>query len=258
MNLGGRLILGLGIIGAAVPLAAQQPAPPARPAADGAGILDNRVDELLREWSVRTGEIKSLYAQFTRTTVDKQWKAKEVDEGSARYLAPGRARLDIETAERAESHVLTDQNELWLYLPPQKKIKIFKLNKQAKADALDDGPLPFLFGAKPDTAKIRYRFEILAEDQKMVQTRVYPKLEKDRQNFVWCEMTLNKETFLPNQLKFLEPNNNEVTFTFKGIWTNIEINPSDFEGKRVKGWAVEVQQHNNEELVPAAAPAPKR
>lgn len=224
-------------------------APPARPDAPTGGILDNRVDTLLREWAERTSKIRSLYAEFTRTTFEPAFKTKETDEGSARYLHPRRARLDIVSPpDRAESHVLTGTGELWIYLPPHKKIKVFKLPPEAKEnDPQKDGPLPFLFGSRPEEAKARYRFDILDENPKNIHVKVFPKLVDDQKNFVWCELWLNKENFLPDKIRIREGNDTELTFTFKGIWTNIPIEPSDFVCRRIKDWTVEVQQFKDDD-----------
>jgi TIGR03009 family protein len=206
------------------------------------GILDNRVDVLLREWSERTGTIKSMYAEFTRTTIDKVFRNKEEAKGSARYLQPNKARLDI---EGEESFVLTGK-EIWHYRIALKQIKVFQLPPDAaEAQDIQDGPLPFLFGAKPDKAKARYNFRILKEDDRVVHVEVLPKLREDQQNFSQAEIWLNKENFQPNQLKFVEANGNEIVFDFKKIWTNININESDFSGKAIDGWQVIVQKLAN-------------
>lgn len=205
-------------------------------------VLDRRIDTLLREWAVKTSNIKSMYAEFTRTIDDRAW-GKSTAEGSARFLHPNRARLDIEKGDNPESYVLTGDGEIWEYKVSEKKIKVYKLPPELAANSdVQDGPLPFLLGAKADKIKARYRLEIVADDDKHVQLRIYPKLQDDRQNFVRAELWLAKETFLPTKLAFLEPNHNLVTYQFKGIWTNIEIPATDFKGKRIDDWEIIVQQ----------------
>ncbi|MFO0945476.1 MAG: outer-membrane lipoprotein carrier protein LolA [Planctomycetota bacterium] len=199
-------------------------------------ILDNRVDVLLREWSERTTKIQTLYAEFTRTEIDKVWRTKESAPGSARYIHPNRARLDI-LGENAQSYVLTGQGSIWEFRPPKKQIVVWKLPpEEAAKDSLEDGPLPFLFGTRPEKAKMRYGFKILSENDKVIHVEVIPKLRKDQQDFVQAEIWLNRQTFLPDRLKFLEANGNEMIFEFKQIWTNLEINPSDFTPKRIDKW----------------------
>lgn len=209
-------------------------------------ILDNRVDVLLRDWSERTSKIQTLYTEFTRTEIDKVWRTKESAAGSARYIHPNRARLDI-TGENAQSYVLTGQGEIWEFRPPKKQIVVWKLPpEEAAKDSLEDGPLPFLFGTRPDKAKMRYGFKILSEDEKVVHVEVIPKLRKDQQDFVQAEIWLSRQTFLPDRLKFLEANGNEMIFDFKQIWTNIEIDPADFAPKRVDKWAFIVKKLGEE------------
>lgn len=208
----------------------------APPSKSAGGILETRVDALLREWSVRTADVTSLYTEFTRSTDDKVFRKKEVVEGSARYLKPNRGRLDIVTGESPESFVLTSERELWQYLPKEKKIVVYRLPPSQESTQLEEGPIPFLFGTKPEQAKSRYRFELIEEGDKIIHVRVHPKLQEDQANFAWCELWLSKETFLPERMKFLESNQNEVTFVFKTMVSNIEIKASDFEVRRLKGW----------------------
>ncbi|QDU64024.1 Outer-membrane lipoprotein carrier protein [Planctomycetes bacterium Pan216] len=208
------------------------------------GILDDRVDTLLRQWSERTSKIESLYVEFTRTTFDPVWRAKEVAKGSARYLAPKMARLDI-GGDNPESYVLTGDGEIWEYKAAIEQLTIFELPEEMRKDAdLQDGPLPFLLGADPGKAKARYRIDIIAEDEKLVHLKITPKLQEDMQNFTTVELWLNRETFLPEKLFFTEPNQSEVTFDFADpdpketgtrIWINIDISPDDFRGRMPTG-----------------------
>lgn len=204
----------------------------------GARILDDRVDQILRDWAARAKGIQSLWAEFDRTVYDKVWNNKEHHVGQACYLAPNRARLDIKDIE---SYVVNGKGEIWEYKPPLKQIKVYHLPPEmVKNQDLQDGPLPFLFGTDPERAKARYRFKIVEESAKSVHLAIYPKLREDQQNFVRAEVWLNKETFLPDRLMFQEPNSNEITFEFSGrIWINIEIEEDKyFECKEYADWRV--------------------
>ena len=209
--------------------------------AGGAGILDDRIDTLLRQWGERAADVKSLYCEFTRVTEDKAWRTKERANGSARYLHPKRARLDV-LGENAESVVLTGAGDIWVYVPAKKKINIYELPPNAENDPLQNGPLPFLFERDPEKARGRYRFELLGEDERIIHLRVHPKLGPDQATFVRAELWLDKKSFLPAKLVFIESNRNEVTYVFNKIWTNIPLDPDVFVGKRIKGWKVIVQK----------------
>lgn len=209
------------------------------------GILDNRVDRLLEEWSKKTQKIQTLYVTFVKTTEDKIWGTKGVAEGSARYFHPNRARLDVQ-GEDAESYVLTG-NEIWHYRVALQQIVIYELPAEMqKKDRLQDGPLPFLFAAEPNQAKARYRFQIIKEDAKQIQLLIVPKFAKDQEDFKQAEVWLDRDKLLPNRLYFIEHNGNRVTFDFKGIWQNIDIKESDFVGQIVDKWQVSRKKLDDE------------
>lgn len=203
------------------------------PAPTTPNILDNRIDVLLREWSAKSTQIQSLYTEFKRTTVDHAFKTAETHKGSARYLAPNKARLDIHDVE---SYVLTGAGEIWEYKPPLSQITVYELPPEIAAkENLEDGPLPFLIGANPQKVKSRYKLTLVSENEETIQLNVIPKHQNDLANFSSAEITLKRDTFLPSKLKFMEPNQNIVTFEFEKFWTNIKINPDDFVGRPVTG-----------------------
>lgn len=204
--------------------------------AQGDAILESRVDKLLRQWADRTSQIKSLYTEFSQSTKDAVWQKDTQANGSARYLAPDRARLDI-MGDNAQSLVVTGKREIWHYKVEDKQITVYHLNEDVDPQAaLEDGPLPFLFATKPERAKQRYTFEILEEDDNIIKTKIVPKLEEDKSNFTYAIVTLDKENLLPKQLFFEEVNQNTVTYDFVKIWTNIDIKLTDFDPVQPEGW----------------------
>lgn len=226
----------------------------------GGQLLESRVDILLREWSDKTSEIQSLYTVFHRTTVDRVWNKKSTVPGSARYLSPDKARLDIfqiqaDKQQRPdEGLILTGKGEIWHYSVPKGQITIYELPADmSKQEALEEGPLPFLFATQPEKAKQRYSFEIVDENEETVRAKITPKLQEDQQNFAIAEITLDKKTFLPKRLFFIEANQNEVTFDFVNIWSNIDIKPSDFDPPPTEGFVVIRKQINENEVAPQAA-----
>lgn len=208
--------------------------------ASGQGPFEDRVDALLRQWSQRTSEIRTLYAEFDRISVDKVFRSTDEAEGSARYKAPKEARMDIVGGSTPESHLLTKDGEIWHYEKTKQQITIYELPEEIKQkpNLQEEGPLPFLFGADPQRAKERFKFTILDEDEEVVHARIEPKLQADQKDFDVAEIWLVKKSFLPRKMIFEQPNNAQVTYDFTGIWTGVELNDEDFQPKRVKGWRV--------------------
>lgn len=228
---------------------------------DAALINTNRMDQLLEQWSNRTKKIKTLYAEFKRTTVEKTWNSKEEANGNARFKSPNHARLDVmaptskdkngkgksdEPVAGGESFILNGKGEIWEYQPAIQQITIHELPPGTSAkDELEDGPLPFLLGAPPEKAKARYRFTILSETERIAHIRIDPKLQDDKQNFVSSQLWLDKQSFLPHRLDYLEANGNNVSYDFTGIWVDIAIELKDFETPIIKNWRVVRNKPNN-------------
>lgn len=211
------------------PIAGSQAILVGQPNQPSGGIFDDRIDELLRDWSVHAEKINTLYADFTRTVVDVVWRTKEVHKGRAYYRAPKQARLDIidiENGKPVESYIVTGKGEIWEFKKQLKQVNVFELPPEmVKEQQLKDGPLPFLFGTDPEKAKARYHFKIKSDDGRIVDLIIIPKLHDDAQNFARAEIRLDVETFMPKKLTLTEPNSNQITFDFNGIYTNIEIDP---------------------------------
>ncbi|MGL5095698.1 MAG: hypothetical protein ACRDD1_08930, partial [Planctomycetia bacterium] len=128
-------------------------------------------------------------------------------------------------------------NEFWDFKPLEKTVSIAELPLEAgQGGVAEDGPLPFLFGTKPEKAKARYQLRIIEENDKVIHLQVHPKIEADKSDFVKAELWLDPEKFLPTKLRFFEPNDNVVTYDFQGIWTNIDIKETDFATRVPNGW----------------------
>src|SRR5262245_59524287 len=86
----------LSLLGIPAVLLAQQsppatpPAPPATPPA-----VSPRLDTLLQQWEQKMKSVETLYAECTRTTLDKVYQGTEVFEGTAKYMKPNLAALEM-------------------------------------------------------------------------------------------------------------------------------------------------------------------
>jgi hypothetical protein len=216
------------------------------------------VDAVLREWSEKTGQIRSLYTEFNRTIIDPVWNSKDVSPGSARYLSPRMARLDVKGGRDPESLVLPGNGEAWHFKPAVQPgqpsiVEIHLLPKDVnEKDVLEDGPLPFLFATKPEKAKQRYKFEIIEESETMLRAKITPKLEDDQRDFVEAEITLKKADWLPTRITILESTKQQVIYDLSQTWTNIEIKQEDFAASVPKGWkAIQMQAGSPKAELPA-------
>jgi TIGR03009 family protein len=170
---------------------------------------------------------------------------------------------DVQNPNRYQKFICTGK-DLYQFEPEQKKIMVNALPARQKNQAPDDGPLPFLFGMKADVARQRYDFEVLEDKKNPAAAQWYtylsviPKDPRDRADFTTATLSiLNKATptipqDMPAQIRWIEPNKNQVTWNIKKLERNGlgPANRADFARPEVPaGWQLVQAQ-------PAAAGGP--
>jgi outer membrane lipoprotein-sorting protein len=79
---------------------------------------------------------------------------------------------------------------------------------------------------------------------------IRPKLDQDKADFIEARLSLYRDNNLPAQIWYLQPNKNEITWTFTKLQLNVQIPLTYFEKDVPKGWT-------EERVLPAAPPAAK-
>jgi TIGR03009 family protein len=196
--------------------------------------LDNEIDSLLRKWHSRTNGITALYTEFTRTMVDRAFGSKQINQGSARFKHPSRARMNIRAdkdKKGGELLLLTERPnargkkvlQFYHYKADDRRLQIVEFidADNVMRDPQEEGPLRLMFGIKPDSAHARYKFEILSQTDQEVKIRIEPKLEADRQEYLHATVVLGKNDFMPKRLTVQETRETVVSYEFDTIRTNI-------------------------------------
>jgi TIGR03009 family protein len=203
LTLAGLLVLAPG-------LRAQQGAPTPAP---------TRLDVLLQSWADRMQSVQVIEAQCTRTTLDKTYQNSDVFEGTAKYMKPNLALLDMKKKNRPEVYerYLCTGTFLYEYAPQNRVIRIHELPTPKPGQVADDNFLSFLFGMKAEEAKRRYDLRLVKEDQWYVYIEVLPRFQADKSDFQKARLVLLNNSFLPRQLWFEQPNGNEITWDIPKI-----------------------------------------
>jgi TIGR03009 family protein len=237
MNRGGWIVLAATawfVESAGVSVAQDPPPPKKAPRAAAAdGLLNNEVDDLLQKWHQRTRKVTTLYAEFTRSVTDMAFRKTRTNKGQARFRDPNLARLDILKDEKGlgrEVFILSNQPrpgggrglDLRHYVAEGSKLQIHEFPDDAVRNAQEEGPLRLLFGIKPENAHARYSFEILEKPTGAIKVKITPKLEADRQEFLYAVLTLDTETFMPRDLRVRENADTEAAYAFTAISTNVD------------------------------------
>jgi TIGR03009 family protein len=217
-------------------VAGQQPQQPAAPVLDPSR---NRLDALLIRWEQEMRSVNSVVAQCTRTSLDKAFQMTEVFEGTAKYMKPNLAMLEMQKRGKAdafEKYICTG-TFLYEYVPQNKVIRVHELPPPKPGQVADDNFLSFLFGMKAEEARRRYDLRLVKEDQWYVYIEILPRLPADKSDFQRARLVLNNQSFLPRELWFEQPNGNEVKWDIPKVESGVALNRNDFTSPNVPpGW----------------------
>jgi TIGR03009 family protein len=228
MALAGLLVLGT--------LArAQQPQPPAGPAPNSAHL-----DEILKQWEGRMKSIDSLAAEVVRDKEDRQFRIKERYVGTARYMKPDLALLDLHNEKRPESRetFICTGTSIYEFNQAGKEIRIHDLPPPKPGQVAEDNFLAFLFGMKAEEARKRYDITLFQEeDPNYIKFRILPRFPADKADFQVAYLALLKSNFLPRTIMFVEPNGNQTRWDFPAVEIGARLNRQDFVAPALpKGW----------------------
>ncbi len=223
-----------------------QPTPPAQPL----DPQNNPLDRYLLQWEKEMMGVESLVApNMSRTEVNMTFQQTEVYQGSAKYLKPNFAMLEMQRKskpEEFEKFVCSGQY-LYQYLPAQKEIRAHPLPPpKAGQGVADDNFLSFLFGMKAEEAKRRYDLKLAKEDQFYVYIDVTPRFDQDKADFQRARLVLNKTNFMPRQLWFEQPNKDTVTWDIPTVDTKAPLKKDEFTKPATPpGWTIKEMPRND-------------
>jgi TIGR03009 family protein len=232
---------------AATAASAQQQArqqPPSQPAA--AAPADPQLDAYLQRWEQEMQRVQTLQATLVRLDNDKSFGNIQKFTGYAQYMKAGTGATALNLAslqlgpegkqEIHEKYVCTG-TYIYQFCPAQKEIKVIELPKPAAGREEDSSFLSFLFGMKAADARKRYDLRLIKEDKYYVYVSIAPRFTEDRRDFTRARLVLNKDSFLPRQLWFEQPNKNEVTWDIPRLQTGISLNRAAFDKPELPpGW----------------------
>jgi TIGR03009 family protein len=246
----------LAALAGAVQAQQQNSAAPAAPTADP---NQPRLDAHLLRWEQEMSRVQTLVAVLNRREKDKTFETEQKFSGFAQYMKAGAAGNALNLAmlemrvegknEVAEKFICTG-TYLYQFLPGQREIRAYELPKPRPGQVADDNFLSFLFGMKAEEAKRRYDLKLLNEDQYYIYVGVRPRFPKDRADFQQARIVLNRDSYLPRQLWFEQPNGSEVFWDLPKIQAGVRLNRADFDAPKLpQGWKL-TQVPQNGDLQP--------
>jgi TIGR03009 family protein len=217
---------------------------PIRPA-QAAPVLDpahSRLDAVLIEWEEHMKRVDTLSAQCTHTVVDKVLKDVQIFEGTAQYMKPDLAMVDLKLKGKPEiiEKFTCTGRFVYQYRPESKVIRVYELPAPKPGQVADDNFLSFLFGMKAEEAKRRYDLALIKEDKWWIYVKILPRSPIDKADFQEARLVLSNQTFLPRELRFKDVNGDENTWDIPKVQSGVRLNRTDFTAPKLPpGWKME-------------------
>lgn len=210
-----------------------------------------RMEKLLTVWSERSQQIKTVSTRYKETDVQPGLKINASFEGTARLQSPNLLalektevadkNLDPKDAEKLFREVVVSTGEkIYKYSWLEKQVQVYTLDRDERARAMQEGPLPFLFNMRIADAKKRFDMYLLGETPQAYLVQILPKQTEDKEEFSLAYLELDKKLFMPNRLILVNPNGNPKdhrTFVFSDVELNQKIDARLFKPRqKPKGW----------------------
>lgn len=232
--------------------------------------VSDEVWQLLLEWEAKTKGIKSLSCYVKRMEYDVIFATETRSEGRVYFEQPDHGRLDFGPADEkwlaarsrvsdkgkpykvvpgeSTTWVCTGQNVYALY-HKDKSYDLIDIPPALQGQNITRSPLPFIFGMKANEAVQRYaiklgEFHNPQGNPPKVHIIANPFDPNVAKEYVQAEFLLDPETFLPTNLRMLDPSGNKETvysFDHNTIKKNegfgfLRANP--FKQPNVSGWTL--------------------
>lgn len=192
------------------------------------------VDDVLHYWESRSSKVRVFECKFQKWDYENGWlnpannqrRERTYAEGTIKYAQPdkglfrveklvsvmppnqpgGAAQEILQSPEMGE-HWICDGEKIWSFEANKKQVNITPLPPQMRGQAIADGPLPFMFGARAETIKARYWVHGLpGGPQGKYWLEAAPKSREDAQNFKSIRIVLDQQDYLPESLQIFAPN----------------------------------------------------
>jgi TIGR03009 family protein len=192
------------------------------------------IDDVLRYWETTSSKVKAFECKFQKWDYENGWldpatgqrSPRTFAEGAIKYAQPDKGLFHVEKlvsilppaqpggdpqqvaqAQELGEHWVCDGQKIYSFEAVKKQVTVTPLPPGMRGQAIADGPLPFMFGARAETIKARYWIHGLPDGPKgKYWLEAAPKSREDAQNFKSIRIVLDQQDFLPESLQIFAPN----------------------------------------------------
>jgi TIGR03009 family protein len=233
------------------------------------------LERVLDQWESNTAGFKTFQCAFDRKQYSDAFGPRDgkgkllyssKSQGEIKYAQPDKGmfrvseKLEWSSANKnyADSsdfeHWICDGASIYQYDYRQSQLIERPLPPELQGQAIADGPIPFLFGARKEKLMKRYFVRIITPSTKKgeVWLEAFPRFAADAANFAKAELILSERDFLPIALRLTMPNVSAdggpqewEVYTFSNCKANNpwEMIKRDFSKPRLpNGWKLVVEQ----------------
>ncbi len=207
---------------------------------------------LLGQWADGSKDVKKLHGKHQRRSYDYTFGIEKLATGEFWYEAPDKGRIDVvgvkitnkmlqkrktqtrieRTKEGKPFQLQSDDPERWIcdgtkvfdIDDPKKEARVVNLPPENRGQGIMNSPLPFLFGLPPQDAIKRFAMTIKNDfrpTHNLVWIEATPLTRGDAQNWSKADVMLNTETWLPKDVKLVNPAGTKAThYAFQDMAVN--------------------------------------
>ncbi|MEM6655566.1 MAG: hypothetical protein AAF596_07175 [Planctomycetota bacterium] len=205
------------------------------------------LDQVLSSWEIESGKVTTFNCPFTRWDYNAFGPARDiafsVDEGQVSYQQPDKGSFRITQISRwvpkpvapgqappqgapqgqhvvqpdaIGEHWVCDGRSVFEFKHDQKVLRVQPIPPALQGKAIVDGPLPFLFGAKAEKLKQKYRMFIKEPppSPEIIQIVAQPRTQELAANYRGVELQLDKRRMLPVGMQVWQPDGSRSVYLF--------------------------------------------
>ncbi|GAA4433581.1 TIGR03009 domain-containing protein [Bremerella cremea] len=262
------------------------------------------IDGILAYWEFRSSKVHHYEANFKRWEYDSVFGPpnkdtfKSISEGVVKYEKPDKGLFQVTSIKHyaapkdgqpadyvlrpaeVNEHWVCDGKSIFEFDVPAKQLKIWPIPPEQQGQAITNGPLPFLFGAKKDEIKSRFYLRVSphqTNNPNEYWLEAWPKRAQDAADYRYISILIDRAEFLPFAIEVFDRNynpdaqppnmpnysrtvymfDNRKTYEEGGISDNLRqmFSRSFYQPQLPSGWQRVVQQTGGGMAQPGQVPA---
>ena len=223
------------------------PSPPPRPVAVEPPL--NPAEKYLALCEKKLKGADSFVAQVKRVSTDHTFESSEVYEGTVKYLKPAMSLYEVHKKGKPQvmEKYIRNGSTLYDYAANDKKVRVydaaaFRALPWWKSLSWYWEPVLVPFSLPMEATETRRSFhcKLAKEDQWYLYIELTPRTPEIKTILQRARLVLMKQTHLPRQLWWEQPNGNEITWDIPKIEVNVPLQREEFIKPRIpQGWKLE-------------------